>query len=509
MIRKSIVATSFLLAGFQSHADIVSEPWSINQEQGTMRSLVGDFNGDGQEDIIGLRDRFSETRDAFDIVYFDHSQSFAQRTLREVNTYSSYIHWATSDFDKDGISDIVVNIDGQVQVWFFDQQGTIAETIELGSTGRGDSPFLADLNGDGQEDILIPTDPVPPSTSYEDLALYVTSASRNISQPTIISTNSESWLTDMTAGDFDGDGHTDLVVEQRGNSFRVYLNPNGNGQLEFDTQVNVPFNSIISWSAFDADNDGSDELLVGFSARIASYDRNENGQWTVDNRLVSAPAGMVFRGLTAQDVNQDGHNDLIYIADGGRYYGRTLNISEGPGFNSQLESHELAEDIVSTSDFQITVGNLDDDNCPDLLVDISRSLNYKSVYSSNACMPATDLALEGWLFDWLKPHVLKFRVINTGSGSWPPVIAENASVTIEFETSSAVSITTADTNCELMSPNQFKCHAPDLDEWSLQYFQLLIDGEAGLPVKARLSADANNPEQNDDNNTLEFDFIIK
>jgi hypothetical protein len=180
----------------------------------------------------------------------------------------------------------------------------------LGGGARGEILAVADVNGDGRPDFLLGA-----GTGM----LFVNTGSRfELKADSGIAFNPEK--CGPTFVDFDGDGHIDLFVPQSGTS-KLFKN---DGQGHFTDVIDkcgdlakaIPGATSAAWGDFN--NDGHLDVVVGCLRGVNRYFQN-NGDGTFTDR--TAEVGLTSRVYNSQavalaDLNGDGKLDLIMANEG-------------------------------------------------------------------------------------------------------------------------------------------------------------------------------------------------
>jgi hypothetical protein len=134
---------------------------------------------------------------------------------------------------------------------------------------------------------------------------------------------------EMTTGDFDGDGKTDLAVYNDGYLTMFY--GNGNGTLAAPVRYAVADNNEPGWAepvGADLNGDGRLDLaiVVAYAARVFVLLNN-------DNRTFANPASYSVGdwpyGITAGDFNADGRPDLATSNHNGHSLSVLINRGDG------------------------------------------------------------------------------------------------------------------------------------------------------------------------------------
>jgi uncharacterized repeat protein (TIGR01451 family) len=184
------------------------------------------------------------------------------------------------------------------------------------NTNRGFSTFPADLDGDGDLDLLS-------AVSNSTLALASASWWENTNglgtawTERAIITSSD--VSSVHAGDVDGDGDLDILLAIfTGSDVIVYRNDNGLGTaltpLNVDTSSHGPRLAIFS----DMDRDGDLDVVVAANTtgtKDVSWYENTAGDgsaWTI--HTVDATMNGA-RGLLVADIDADGDPDIVSAAE--------------------------------------------------------------------------------------------------------------------------------------------------------------------------------------------------
>ncbi len=339
--------------------------------------VVGDFDRDGDLDIVSVN------QGAGNLSFLQNngsgvfSEPFA-RTPVGANPLSI----TAADFDKDGILDLAVAVNGANVIDVLKGSGGGAFT-SIGMLAAGTGPVsvaVADFNNDGNPDLV---------ANSSQTFVYLGDGSGGF--PATRSFNTGTGLQGVAAGDFNGDGRDDVASL-------------GVNALLF-AQVGILLN-----------DSGLGCPAVSFGPAARTF-----------------PAGANPVGAARGDFNQDGRLDVV-VTNGGSPGSVSVLLANGPGLFASPVSYPVGNDPV-----QIAVGDLDGDGFLDLVVTEFSSNNiailkgqaggafgppaFIAVGPGPGGLALADFNLDGWL-DIVVSNYLANTVsvlLNTGGGFSGPV----------------------------------------------------------------------------------------
>lgn len=165
-------------------------------------------------------------------------------------------------------------------------------------------------------------------------------------------------------GDFNNDGHLDLLIPNSGENTLTLLSGMGNGFFDDKKPLRLPTGSIpVSALGADFNGDGLLDLAyANFGSRYVDVRLNlGNGRFAEDVR--SFPVGDGPRALAVADLNGDGLADLVVA----NQRGHSISVLLGQGNGDFLPAQTVT---MGRSPRALVVADFDDDGHPDVaLVD--------------------------------------------------------------------------------------------------------------------------------------------
>ncbi len=272
---------------------------SVCNAMGPVAGAVGDFNGDGDLDLVVA----NNSGNNLSMLLGNGALSFTQGPLVTAIWPTDV---QTADFNRDGILDLVYpySVGPAIGVLMGVGDGTfIAETTPP-NTGAGPVAIaLGDFNLDNKVDLAIvdTTDNNVTVLLGQGDGTFKTSGAKPNTGKTPVA---------IASGDFNNDGKVDLVVANQSDGTLTVLLSSGNGSFTvggtFSTGTGTLPDSVVLGD-FNADNKLDVAVGNSGSGTVSILLGNGNGtlQAHQDTNVGSAPAG-----IAAGDFNRDGTLDL-------------------------------------------------------------------------------------------------------------------------------------------------------------------------------------------------------
>ena len=258
---------------------------------------AADLDGDGDPDVL------SASLDDDKIAWYENlgNGAFSAQRIITTNADGAYaVHAA--DIDGDGDADVLAaSFFGETITWHENLGGGAFSAQHTVSTTAPDNPYTvlgADLDGDGDADVLIGTERGEVSW-HENLGGGAFSAKK------VISTDVYRALS-VHAADLDGDGDPDVLSASSGDDkLAWYENQDGS---TFSTQnvITSAADGARSVHTVDLDGDGDMDVLLASSDGFTWYENQGGGAFSAQ-RIVATSAASVH----GTDLDGDGDPDLL------------------------------------------------------------------------------------------------------------------------------------------------------------------------------------------------------
>jgi hypothetical protein len=215
-------------------------------------------------------------------------------------------------------------------------------------TGRGRLRYTAgNFDGDSDTDLVITT----ASGSY----WYFSSGDGSWTYP-YTRTDLPFGEAEYTPGDFNGDGKTDLVITTASGSYWYFSNGDGTWSVPY-TRHDLPLGAV-RYVPGDFNADGRTDLVITTASGSYWYFSNGDGTWTYPYTRHDLPLGKVR--YTAGDFDGNGRTDLVITTMSGSYW----YFSSGDGtWTYPYTRHDLPLGGVS-----YTAGRFDNNARTDLVI---------------------------------------------------------------------------------------------------------------------------------------------
>ncbi|MBX2875960.1 MAG: VCBS repeat-containing protein [Saprospiraceae bacterium] len=324
---------------------------------------MGDVDGDGDLDAVVANGRHWPEQN---YVFILTKRGYKIAQPLGVNLSTTYAV-PLADLDGDGDLDIMTGNDmAPNRIFLNDGKGHFSEK---GLFGQLEAPtrslLLADINNDGYTDVLITNRGSANEICFND-------GKANF-ENCIPFGNAEDSTIDVAAADIDKDGDQDLVLANRDKQQNyIYLNEGDGTFAKEGIAFGTGTDETRSVAVADLDKDGWLDIVAGnIREPNVIYFGDKDHNYTRSHVLGAAEESTYH--LLLADIDQDGELDIVT--------GNTATPSAvyfNRGKAKQFDRQALSEEEYRT--YQVAVGKINDDEFPDIILANSEHLNLYYLY---------------------------------------------------------------------------------------------------------------------------------
>ncbi|MBN8548551.1 MAG: VCBS repeat-containing protein, partial [Deltaproteobacteria bacterium] len=319
-------------------------------------SVLGDVNGDGILDIVGI----AASGPALAVALGNGNGTFKSAVSTTIAAVGTHIRGG--DFNGDGRFDVVVGQTDQLQVALGQGNGTFTVGATVGAVGLR-ALAVGDWSGDGRLDVAA-------LRSSAQLSLYQGGGSNTIALSTTITVSGNA--SDVAFNDLNSDGKLDLIVAN-GVDSTVSTRLQISGANYAAAQTFATLTAANSLTLADYNNDGYSDIAISNSGGLSTL--LGNGDGTLKAATSYAATGTSVR---SGDINNDGITDLItdtgvLLGNRDGTFGAAIAHSAGTGG-------------------KIQVGDLDGDGVLDIIANVGNT-TYRSLGLSQVTTQLQDINL--------------------------------------------------------------------------------------------------------------------
>jgi len=337
---------------FTTHTYTGNNLWS--QNEGRNGHIHADLNDDGREDFISENDASfnSGCTGSFAVTLSNGDGSYAAPVCYTIPSGVA-LFFAVGDFQGGGYIDVAVTND-QGDLYIYQNEGTGALTLIQSYQLQGEASGLvaAEVNQGGWPDLVYD---VANATSDTQTLYVMNGVGGGAFEPgpsTTFSMGGEP-AGGLAVGDFDGDGHGDILVLGVSQVVNQILYGDGTG----DFTATPSFGPQQRYDPADPNSDGA-ESTIGVLPSATGFSNTLDLEYGHYNRVptsqhIALKSCAVGGNPVFADFDGDGNNDIVVAEDSdckgdGPY---TLNFMKNIGNGSLTPTFAPEQVIYSTADY--------------------------------------------------------------------------------------------------------------------------------------------------------------
>ncbi len=248
----------------------------------------------------------------------DDTNRFAARQIGASFEGKPWIsHVTIVDLDHDGRPDILACDDkSQAVVWLRQvSPGKFEETTLMADLPSPVHVEAVDIDGDGDLDLLVACmgEVFPNNDKIGSVVILENDGHQNFTKHVII--DHVARVTDVRAGDFDGDGKLDLAVAQFGYDQGEIRWMRNLGNWQFESHILLSLSGTINVCVADMNGDHTPDIVAVVSQQweeIYLFENNGHGDFVSKKLFGSTNQDFGSSGISLCDLNRDGRPDILY-----------------------------------------------------------------------------------------------------------------------------------------------------------------------------------------------------
>lgn len=344
-------------SGGFSHQKVIT-----TRANGARAVFAADLDGDGDQDVLSASEENLGSEEDNRIAWYENLDSggFSDQNIISTRADAPTSLFA-ADLDGDGDQDVLSASEDDDKIAWYENvdSGRFSEPNVISTRAeRAQSVFAADLDADGDQDVL------SASVTDDKVAWYENLDSDGFSDQKIISTSEDAPVT-VFATDLDGDDDMDVLSIFLGENKLAWYENMGDGSFSDENVITESLNIPLFVSAADLDEDDDmDVLSVSIGApNIAWYENTGDGSFSNKNVINNSGDNAVF--VVPVDLDGDSHKDVLFASPrDDKVAWHENHLDQGQGFSTSRAINTIPDVDQPVSVF---ASDLDEDGDLDVL----------------------------------------------------------------------------------------------------------------------------------------------
>lgn len=322
---------------------------------------VGDLTGDGRNDVAMTNWYSFDSPTDYKLLVFPQQMDGTLGTPVAYATQATYgcapSSMAVADVNGDGREDVVIGESGcGIEIFLQDGTGSLLSSAFI-ATAESHRIRVADFDGDGRMDIA------GAGWGTGQVAIVMQTAAGTLAGPTSWAVSHAGW-EDLDIGDVNGDGRPDVVVSSgQGDTSKALavLLQLADGTFGNPKYYSLGGSPIRAVATGDVNGDARTDIVVSslFDSTIGVFYQDASGDL---GPMQEIAAGDTVQAIDVTDVNGDGAHDIV-VRTG---YGFGVCSQQPDGTLSSLQTYSAPISGYFNPE-SITTGDINTDGRVDLV----------------------------------------------------------------------------------------------------------------------------------------------
>jgi uncharacterized repeat protein (TIGR01451 family) len=287
--------------------------------------VASDFNGDGKPDLAVA----DQQADSVSILLGDGKGSFQPPAFYPAGSNPQYL--IAADFNGDGKPDLAVansaalsadQENGSISILLGQSSGAFQAPVNYAAGAHPYAMVAADLNGDGILDLAVADNGALGTSNYGGVWILPGNRNGTFGAATLLAAGENP--VHLAAADLNGDGDLDLIVattSSPGTGEIVVLMGNGKGAFQAQASLTT-FNPPVWISITDVNGDGIPDIIAAEQGDLGYFQGNGDGTFQAE---IPFPGGASPSGIAVAAFGNFSLPSLAVADEGG---GMTVMLSQ-------------------------------------------------------------------------------------------------------------------------------------------------------------------------------------